>query len=83
MRREVRSELNRGATRVLPAGAARRWKVLPYRVSMGQLHLLTADVPTEEMTVELAKLSGLEIRFRLVLPREYEELAEQYLGKAG
>jgi adsorption protein B len=76
-------ELNRSATRVLPVDAARRWKVLPYRVSMGQLHLLTADVPTEAMTVELAELSGLEIRFRLVPPREFEELSERYLGKSG
>jgi adsorption protein B len=76
-------ELNRAATRTLPAEAARRWKVLPYRISMGQLHLLTADVPTEEMTVELSKLSGLEIRFRLIHPKEFEELANEYLGKAG
>jgi adsorption protein B len=71
-------EVNRLATRALPAEAARRWKVLPYRIAMGQLHLLTADVPTEEMTRELATLSGLEIRFRLVRPRDFEDLAKPY-----
>jgi bacteriophage N4 adsorption protein B len=70
-------------TRVLPAEAARRWKVLPYRVAMGQLHVLTSDVPSEEMARELAGLSGLEIRFRLVRPRDFEELSAAYLGRAG
>jgi adsorption protein B len=73
-------EVNRGATRALPAAAARRWKVLPYRIAMGQLHLLTSDVPSEDMTRDLSSLSGLEIRFRLVRPHDLEELSAQYLG---
>lgn len=73
-------EFHRAASRVLPADAARRWRVLPYRVAMGQLHLLTADVPTEEMTRNLMALSGLDVRFRLVCPRELEELSAEYLG---
>jgi adsorption protein B len=72
-------ELSRGATRILPAEAARRWNVLPYRVAMGQLHLLTADVPTEEMTRDLMAITGLEIRFRLVRPHDLKELAAEYL----
>jgi hypothetical protein len=34
------------------------------------------------MTRELAALSGLEIRFRLVRPRDFEELARPYLRMA-
>jgi adsorption protein B len=75
-------ELQSGATRAIPASAARRWRVLPYRVAMGQLHLLTAEVPDEAMSRELSSLSGLEIRFRLVPPSELAELTERYLGKA-
>lgn len=75
-------EVRRGATRALPATAARRWRVLPYRIAMGQLHLLTSEVPTEEMTRDLESLSGLQIRFRLVRPRELDDLAEAYLGYA-
>jgi adsorption protein B len=75
-------EVSPSATRAIPAAAARRWKVLPYRVSMGQLHLLTSDVPTETMSRELAGLSGLEIRFRLVRPIDLAELSQRYLGKA-
>jgi hypothetical protein len=54
---------------------------MPYRVDLGQLHLATAEVPSEEMTRDLASLSSLELRFRLVQPREFEELAEAYWPK--
>jgi adsorption protein B len=72
-------EVHRLATRVLPAEAVRRWKVMPYRVTVGQLHLLTPDVPSEQLTRELASYSRLEVRFRLVRPREFEAIARQYL----
>lgn len=81
--RPPRREFQSPATRALPAEAARRWKVLPYRVAMGQLHVLTTDVPNEEMARCLAEFSGLEIRFRLVCPRDFEELSAVYLGRAG
>jgi adsorption protein B len=74
-------EVSRFAARALPAEATRRWKVLPYRVAMGQLHLLTSDVPTEEMARDLAVLSGLEIRFRLVQPGDFEEFLEVVGGR--
>jgi hypothetical protein len=73
------SEVNRLATRVFPAATVRRWKVMPYRIEVGQLHAVTAEVPTPEMTRELAALSALELRFRLVRPGEFEALARKYL----
>jgi len=72
-------EVHRAATRALPADQARRWKVMPYRISVGELHVVTSDVPSETMTRELAGLSKLEIRFRLVRPSEFEAMAEEYL----
>lgn len=72
-------EVDRLATRAFPAETARRWKVMPYRVATGQLWVVTAEVPSDEMTRELASLSALEIRFRLVRPWEFEELAGEYL----
>lgn len=80
MGKPTNREFHPAATRVLPLEAARRWKVLPYRVAMGQLHVLTVEVPTAEMVGELAAFTGLEIRFRLVSPADYEQLAETYLG---
>ncbi len=74
------AELNLKATRTLPLAAIHRWKVMPYRIDLGQLHLLTPEVPTEPMTRELASYSALELRFRLVRPSEFERLIAQYYG---
>jgi hypothetical protein len=73
------AEVDRLTTRVLPAEAVRRWKVLPYRVEVGHLDVVTAEVPTAAMDEELAGFSGLQIRYRLVRPGEFERLAGQYL----
>jgi adsorption protein B len=72
-------EVHRLATRVLPAEAARRWKVMPYRVALGKLHVVTPDVPGEQLAKELAAYSDLEIRFRLVQPREFDAMTASYL----
>jgi bacteriophage N4 adsorption protein B len=76
-------DVNRLATRTLPAAAMRRWRVMPYRVDLGQLHLATAEVPSEEMARDLASFSSLELRYRLVQPREFEKLAAAYWPKGG
>jgi len=76
----VGSEFIPAATRALPAETIRRFSVLPYRVDFGQLHLLTPDVPSPRMTRELAALCPLDLRFRLVRPKEFERLCDQYLG---
>jgi adsorption protein B len=73
------AEVNRLATHALPTAAALRWKVMPYRVDAGQLHLVTADVPSEAMIRELNRLSGLELRFHLIRPNEFDDLAREYL----
>jgi adsorption protein B len=75
-------EMNAAATRRLPLSAVRRWKVMPYRIDLGQLHLLTPDVPTAEMARDLAHYSRLELRFRMVRPGEFERLTEQYYGES-
>jgi len=73
-------EVVRAATRALPAETIRRFSVLPYRVDFGQLHLLTPEVPSLRMTQELAALCPLDLRFRLVRPKEFKRLCEQYLA---
>lgn len=78
-----RGEVNRLVTRTLPVEAVRRWNVLPYRVHLGQLHLITPEPPTLEATEELAALSTLELRFRLVRPAEFQRLSREYLPLAG
>jgi hypothetical protein len=75
-------EVDRLAVRNLPAEAARRWKVLPFLVESGHLHVAVADVPSAELTRELAGLSALEIRYRLVRPAELARLVRAYLPQA-
>ncbi len=66
-------------TRALPAELSRRWKVLPFKVSAGHLHLAGVERPTEEMHLELAGLSSLEIRFHRISEEDFLEMSEKYL----
>ncbi|HTQ55572.1 MAG TPA: glycosyl transferase family protein [Bryobacteraceae bacterium] len=74
------SEISEPATRTLPAEVSRRWRVLPFRVVEGQLFVAGSELPCEEMAQELRRFSKLEMRFHLVTPTEFEELARMYLN---
>jgi adsorption protein B len=63
--------------RTIPQEAARTWRVLPFRVEDGTLHIATAGVPTDEMISHLRLFTQLEIRFHLISPREFEELQQE------
>ena len=71
-------EVDRLATRLLPAEDSRRWHVLPFRVESGRLHVAVTEVPSSEVTREVAGLSALEIRYRLVSPVEFARLAREF-----
>lgn len=71
--------VNTGATRSLPAAIARKWQVLPFRVEAGHLHLAGSEAPSDEMHEDLKRFSSLEIRFRLITPSDFREMAEKYL----
>jgi len=71
--------ISRPVTRALPAEVAKRWKVLPYKVAAGHLFVAGAELPSDAMHDDLRKFSSLEIRFHLVTPDEFEELAHEYL----
>jgi bacteriophage N4 adsorption protein B len=71
--------ISRPVTRSLPAEVAKRWKVLPYKVAAGHLFVAGSELPSDQMHDELRKFSSLEIRFHLVTPTEFEELAREYL----
>jgi hypothetical protein len=66
-------------TRALPAALSRKWRVLPFRIAAGELYVAGSDLPGEEMQSDIRRFSSLELRFHLVTPTEYEELARQYL----
>ncbi len=66
-------------TRSLPAALSRKWQVLPFRVAAGELYVAGTEVPDETMQTEIRRFSSLELRFHLVTPTDYRELARQYL----
>ena len=74
------SEICEEATRAVPVEVARRWRVLPFRVVAGQLFVAGPELPSHEMTQELWRLSEMEVRFHLVTPTDFEELARMYLN---
>jgi Type II secretion system (T2SS), protein E, N-terminal domain len=75
------AEVNSLITRMVPAGMARRWKIIPYRVAAGELHVLTTDLPSAEAVEEITGACKLGLRFRLVRPAEFENLARKYLPR--
>jgi adsorption protein B len=66
--------------RSLPASLVRKWRVLPFRVAAGALYVAGSELPGEEMHRDIRRFSSLEVRFHLVTPTQFEELALQYLG---
>jgi hypothetical protein len=75
-------DVDRLATRLLPAAVSRRWSVLPFRVESGKLHVAISDVPSREAMRELDESSGLDIYYCLVRPAELERLTRLYLPSA-
>ncbi len=73
------SSVSVAVTRTLPAALAKKWCVLPFRIAAGELYLAGAEIPGEQMQEEIRQFSSLGIRFRLVTPTDFEELAAQYL----
>ncbi len=67
-------------TRALPAAVARQWRVLPFRIAAGEIYVAGSELPGEEMQRVLRQFSSLDIRFQLVTPAQYEELAGEYLS---
>jgi adsorption protein B len=74
------SEISEPATHAVPAEMSRRWRVLPFRVVSGQLFVAGPELPSDEMTDELQRFSKMEVRFHLVTPTDFEELARVYLS---
>ena len=65
--------------RALPLRIVRDWKVLPFRISSGNMYLASPEVPTDELSQTLRGFTRLSLRFHLVTPENFEELAESLL----
>jgi hypothetical protein len=63
----------------LPEHIVREWSVLPFRVAEGSVFLASSRLPTPEMSASLRSFTALEIRFHLVTPSKFENLAAALL----
>jgi adsorption protein B len=66
--------------RTLPAAVTERWRVLPFRIAAGELYLAGSELPDEAMRRDIRRFSSLDIRFHLVTPTDFAELANRYLA---
>ena len=69
----------RAVAHALPEQVAREWRVLPFHVAEGSLHLAGPEAPTTNMTQALGAFTSLDMRFHLVTPKAFEELASALL----
>lgn len=76
-------EIPAPVARALPAAFVRKWRVVPYKVVSGNLFLAGPELPAEAMYGELRRLTRLEIRYRLVTPRNFEELKRRFIEPRG
>lgn len=68
------SELRRRLARALPAHVQERWGVLPFDAGAGRLYIAVSQAPSEDLQRELRRWTRLEIRFRLLPPRQFDRL---------
>ncbi len=69
-------------TRLVPAAMSRRWRALPFRIQGGELHLVATDIPPAEFVERVRSFSSLDLRFQLVTPSDFADLAGRYLPVA-
>jgi bacteriophage N4 adsorption protein B len=73
------SEIRVDVARSLPAAFSRQWRVLPFKVDQGRLWIAAPEAPTEDLQIELKRLTQLEPRFHLVPPGNFAALASELL----
>jgi bacteriophage N4 adsorption protein B len=71
--------INTNIARALPRRVVREWRVLPFRISSGSMFLASPEIPTDALTRTLRGFTRLSLRFHLVTPQNFEELAESLL----
>jgi adsorption protein B len=71
--------INTNIARALPSRVVREWRVLPFRIASGNMFLASPEIPTDDLTRTLRGFTRLSLRFHLVTPQNFEELAESLL----
>jgi bacteriophage N4 adsorption protein B len=71
--------ISSNVARALPRRVVRDWRVLPFRISSGNMFLASPEIPTDDLTRILRGFTRLSLRFHLVTPQNFEELADSLL----
>jgi type IV pilus assembly protein PilB len=71
--------INTNIARALPRRVVREWRVLPFRIAAGNLFLASPEIPSDELSHALRGFTRLSLRFHLVTPKNFEELAASLL----
>ena len=65
--------------RALPRHVVRDWRVLPFRIAAGSMFLASPEIPTDELSRTVSGFTRLALRFHLVTPSNFQELADSLL----
>jgi hypothetical protein len=53
--------------------------VLPFRIAAGSMFLASPEIPTDELSRTVSGFTRLALRFHLVTPSNFQELADSLL----
>jgi adsorption protein B len=72
-------DISTKVARALPKHVVRDWRVLPFRIAAGNMFLASPEIPTDELSRTVSGFTRLALRFHLVTPSNFEELADSLL----
>ncbi len=72
-------DLSANIARALPRHLVRDWRVLPFRIAAGNMFLASPEIPTDELSRTISGFTRLALRFHLVTPANFQELADSLL----
>ena len=72
-------DISTNVARALPKHVVRDWRVLPFRIAAGSMFLASPEIPTDELSRTVSGFTRLALRFHLVTPSNFQELADSLL----
>jgi bacteriophage N4 adsorption protein B len=72
-------DISSNVARALPKHVVRDWRVFPFRIAAGSMFLASPEIPTDELSRAVGRFTRLALRFHLVTPSNFQELADSLL----
>jgi adsorption protein B len=66
-------EVDPAILRSLPAKLLRFWRVIPFKVESGKLHIAGPELPTDDLQRAVRQFSALDLRFHLITPTGFDQ----------